>query len=78
MGERRHSEQEHRTFDLSTIVIALERSGGWLGQPGERIAFFVHLVLCQGHLSWATWQPHIGGCWYGGKWWSPLILPSQN
>ena len=62
--------------DLTPIVIALERSGGWVGQPLDRLLFALHL-RASGRMLWPPWRLHIAGSWYGGKWWS-LAVASQN
>lgn len=65
-------------LDLSRITIPLERCGGWVGQPLDRAYFALHLKESRGRLSYRLWKFHVGGCWYGGKWWSLTAAASQN
>jgi len=63
-------------LDLSRITIALERAGGWEGQLLDNIHFAIFLAVGCGRLPYPPWRFHIGGCWYGGRWWG--LPASQN
>ena len=58
--------------DLSRLILAFEREGGWIGQPIDRFRFFVHLATF-GQLLPKMWPHHPAGCWYGSPHWTGFI-----
>ena len=56
--------QRAERLDRARIAVALERAGGWVGQPNEKAILVIHLACFQGHLP-PIWFHHIAGGWHG-------------